>query len=404
MGSLAITNATVVLPDRVIVGGAVVIHRGIITDVATSAAAVRPTLNTEIDAHGALVIPGLVDLHNDGLEIEVRPRPMAELPLDVAFPTCERRLVASGVTTEFHAISFGDQTKAARTLRQAAARAAYIADERDSFSGAVEHHVLHRVDVWSPQYLDEVFESIARLDIHYLSLNDHTPGQGQYGDLDKFFEMRQAYVANRGHEATRESEVYSLIAERRAATATLDAVYRRVGEEADRLGITIASHDDDSPEKVEAMWALGARVAEFPVTIAAAQKARSLGMSIVVGAPNIVRGGSSSGNLDATQLFRLGLADIICADYHAPSLLPAVFKLASDHVTDLPTAIRAVTLNPARAVGLQDRGAIEPGMVADLNIVRLSRTGVPHVESTIRRGQPVFSYAQGATAVCRVVA
>lgn len=398
MTDLAITNARVVLADEVLEGGMVLIEEGRIAEVRESSTAPRGGWTSEIDAHGAYLIPGLVDLHNDGLEMEVRPRPHAELPLDLAFPTYERRLVGSGVTTEFHAISFMDQQKANRTVSQAALRAAYVAKRQRVGGGAVQHHVLHRVDVWSAQYLDDVFESIDALSIGYLSINDHTPGQGQFNDIDKYLEIRDAYTT-RGHQRTDRHEVLALIAERTSATAELRSVYARIAAAAREKGIVIASHDDDSVEKVNMMHALGARIAEFPVTIEAARRARELGMAIAVGAPNIVRGGSQSGNLDAQAMFQAGLADIICADYHAPSLLPSAFRLVDEGVTSLPAAIRALTLNPARAVGLEDRGTIAPDQLADLNLIRLEPSGVPHVEATFRRGQPVFRFAGVAAGV-----
>src|SRR5262249_52842540 len=152
---------------------------------------------------------------------------------------------------------------------------------------------------------------------------------------------------------------------------TVPAVYARVGREAAAQRIVVGTHDDDSPEKVDAQIRLGASVAEFPITLAAARQARARGMSIVVGAPNIVRGGSQSGNLDARELIAAGLADAICADYHAPSLLPAAFRLAREGLADLPRAVRMVTLNAARAVGLRDRGSLAAGQRADLILVRL---------------------------------
>jgi alpha-D-ribose 1-methylphosphonate 5-triphosphate diphosphatase len=139
---------------------------------------------------------------------------------------------------------------------------------------------------------------------------------------------------------------------------------------------------------------LGARVAEFPVTVDAARRQRELSMPILVGAPNIVRGGSQSGNLDARELIELGLADIICADYHVPSLLPAAFRLVDEQLMALPAAIRMLTLNAARAVGLEDRGAVEPGLLADLVLARRSSAGVPCVEQVFRHGRPVFSFLQ----------
>ena len=178
---------------------------------------------------------------------------------------------------------------------------------------------------------------------------------------------------------------------RNADTETVPMVYARIAEERQRLGFEIASHDDDSPGKVDTLQTLGARVSEFPVTIEAAQRARELGMTIVVGAPNIVRGGSSSGNMDAEELFSLGLADVICADYHAPSMLPAAFRLVDDGVLDLPAAIRSLSFNAACALQRFDFGAIRFGYIADLVLVRRDGRELPQVERVFRSGRQMLS-------------
>lgn len=392
--SFTITNATVVLPDRTLPGGAVAVRQGRIAEVARSAQALATPTEEEIEAAGAYLLPGLVDLHNDGLELEINPRPGANISLDLAFTSFERRLIACGVTTELHAISFMDRARDHRTGSAAAGRSAYVAALQQDGRSLVDHQVLHRIDVWSPEHLDAVFESVGRLPVRYVSLNDHTPGQGQFRSLDQYLQRMGEYKRSRGHEAPTLDEVEGLTTARAADTTTVPAVYARVRQEAEKAPLVIASHDDDSPEKVEIGWQLGARIAEFPVTVEAAARARELGMAIVIGAPNIVRGGSQSGNLDACELVRRGLADVICADYHAPSLLAAAFRLVDEGLADLPSAIRAVTLNPARAVGLGDRGAIEPGLVADLLLVRWTAASVPRVEAAFRAGQRVLSVAQ----------
>ena len=396
MESFRITNATVVLPDVQLDGGAIVVADGRIADIAPSAAGLRRTADREIDAEGAYLLPGVVDLHNDGYEYEMNPRPGANLPLPLAFSTFERRLVAAGVTTEFHAISFMDRPATGRSVSAAERAAEYIAELRRGGFRAVDHQILHRLDVWSPSVLDMVFTSVDQMPVRYLSLNDHTPGQGQFRDIDGYIARMKAYELTRGTSPLDVDGMLQTIAKRAADTETLPAILTRLQAEAARTPLVIATHDDDSAQKTEFGYGLGARVGEFPVTVGAARRQRELGMPIIVGAPNIVRGGSQSGNLDARELIELGLADIICADYHAPSLLPSAFRLVTDGLADLPTAIRMVTLNAARAVGLQDRGAITPGLLADLLLVRLDADGVPCVEQAFRQGRPVFSFAQAA--------
>jgi alpha-D-ribose 1-methylphosphonate 5-triphosphate diphosphatase len=382
--STAIINAFVITPERVLEDAAIGIRDGIIAEVAEDGR-LQGDYESWVDARGAYVMPGVIDLHNDSLEVEINPRPETNLAVEFALANLERRLMSSGVTTEFHAIAFMDNARARRTAAQAGERAVFLAEYQRSGSGLIDHQILHRLDVWSPGSLDMIFESLERLPVRYVSINDHTPGQGQYRDLDGYRKRMAAWTERRGGDFTPES-IEERMRERANDDVTIPQVYRRIWEERQRLGFTISSHDDDSPEKVDALCDLGAGMSEFPVDVPSARKARERGMSIIVGAPNIVRGGSSSGNQSAIELFALGLADIICADYHAPSLLPAAFALVDDNVVDLPAAMRALTLNSARAVGLADRGAIEPGLSADVILVRRTGRSFPAVERVYRDG------------------
>ncbi len=394
MEPFAIINAQVILPDAVVPGGAVLVDDGIIADVADDASALRARPAQIVNAEGAYLLPGLVDLHNDGYEYELNPRPNAALPPSLAFATFERRLAAAGVTTEFHAISFMDRPSTGRTVSAAERASSYIAELRQDGFRAVDHQILHRLDVWSPAVLDMVFASVDRMPVRYLSLNDHTPGQGQFRDIEAYIARMKAYEETRGTTPLDVDGMLRTIAVRAADTETVPGIYARLQHEASRQPLIIATHDDDSPAKVDLGWDLGARVAEFPVTVEAAERQRERGMPIMVGAPNIVRGGSQSGNLDARELIRRGLADIICADYHVPSLLSAAFALADEHLVDLPAAMCMLTLNAARAVGLTDRGAIAPGQLADLCLVRRDTNGTPQVEQVFRMGRSVFSFAR----------
>jgi alpha-D-ribose 1-methylphosphonate 5-triphosphate diphosphatase len=396
MQSFAVVNATVVLPDRVLDGGAVLVEDGLIADVAPGGAALRARPAHEIDAEGAYLLPGIVELHNDGYEFELNPRPGANIPPPLAFASFERRLVGAGVTTEFHAISFMNRPSTGRSVGAAERAATYIAELRNDGFRPVDHQILHRLDVWSPDVLDMVFNSVNRMPVRYLSLNDHTPGQGQFRDIDGYIARMKAYEETRGTSPLDVDGMMDTIARRAADTETLPAIHGRLRAEHERKPIIVATHDDDSGQKVDFGWNLGARIGEFPVTIDAARRQRELGMPIIVGAPNIVRGGSQSGNLDASELIQIGLVDIVCADYHAPSLLPSAFRLVDEGMVDLPAAIRMLSLNPARAVGLTDRGAVEAGLSADLVIARIDRAGFPCVEQVFRAGRQVFNFLQTA--------
>ena len=390
MTTLVVHNARVVRATDELECAGVLVQDETITAVLDSdrACAVEIANGAEaIDAGGAYLLPGVIDLHNDALEFEVNPRPGASLPLEFAFDNLERRLAAAGVTTEFHAISFMDRPRDKRSVDTAVERATLVAALARGPRRSVDHQVLHRIDVWHPDALDFVFASLGGLDIRYASLNDHTPGQGQYRDVQKFFAMRAQY-GDPGAEA----EVHRRIQERAADLETIPLVHQRVALATSKLGLVLATHDDDSLDKIDAQRAIGASVNEFPVTIEVADYAHAHGMSVVVGAPNIVRGGSQSGNLAASELLTRGLADVICADYHAPSILAAAFKVAHAGWATLPAALAMVTLNAARAVRLADRGAIEPGLRADLILVDLDAAGFPHVKASLLAGRRVFSY------------
>jgi alpha-D-ribose 1-methylphosphonate 5-triphosphate diphosphatase len=283
-----------------------------------------------------------------------------------------------------------DNPRTGRTTARGIEKAAFLAEHRRSGRQLIDNQVLHRLDVWSPDSLDYIFESLDRLETRYVSINDHTPGQGQYRDLSGYKERMKAWQEQRGRGPDVDT-IEQRMTDRAADTDTVPMVYARIMDERERKPFTIASHDDDSPEKVQALHELGAGITEFPVDVPSARRAKELGMWSIVGAPNIVRGGSSSGNQSAAELFSLGLADVICADYHAPSMLPAAFKLVDDGIADLATAMCALTLNAAKAVGMRDRGAIEPGYLADVIVVRRIGRGIPMVERMLRSGADVFS-------------
>ncbi len=390
MTEFAITNATVILPDRAIEQGTVEVRDGAISDIRASSRLANRGPRV-IDAGGAYLLPGLVDLHNDSLEIEVNPRPGTNLPLPFALNNCERRLLAAGVTTEFHAIGFMNRPAAERTVGGARQRTKFIAGVQGEPTRLVDHFVLHRINVRDREALPVVIDSLGQFDLRYASLDDHTPGQGQYQDAELLYQRLLEMAAKRGEAAPSRAEFEQRIINAANDTTTVPWIHERVQAEARRQPITLASHDDHTPEKVDCLNEVGARIAEFPITIEAAQRAREHGMWIVVGAPNLVRGGSQSGNVSAAELIERDLADILCADYHAPSILAGLFQMERDGLRDLPAAVRMATRNPARAVGLTDRGAIEPGLRADLIQVRLDSHGFPHVEAAYSRGRQVLT-------------
>lgn len=389
--SIAITHANVVLPEEVLEDATVVVADGRIAAIGDALSAPVPDGATVIDAdHAMYLVPGLIDTHNDGLEGEVNPRPGAGLPAQFALHNYERRALAAGVTTSFHAITFAEMVRTERTIADAAARAGLV--RRYAPNASMDHQVLHRLDVWTPDGVAPLLESMRSFPVQAMSLNDHTPGQGQYRDLEAFKKMMVAWRSD-DTQYDVNADLERRIAARQGDTETVPGVYRRVTEAHRLEPFVLASHDDDSPEKVDMMYEMGATIAEFPITNESAARARERGMWITVGAPNIVRGGSTSGNSDAAELASLGLADIICADYHSPSMLLSVFRLVERGLCALPEAIKKVTANPAAAFGLTDRGRIEVGLSADLALIEVV-DGQPLVQAATYRGALVYSAAR----------
>ncbi|HEU0164020.1 MAG TPA: alpha-D-ribose 1-methylphosphonate 5-triphosphate diphosphatase, partial [Thermomicrobiales bacterium] len=343
MSNLTVTNATVVLPDHILEETTVRIDDGIITAIETGSVSSLTEQETIVDADGAYLIPGVVDLHNDNLEFEIHPRANANLPLHFALSTMERRLAGAGVTTEFHAVSFQNMRGKGRTITDAEHKAEFLAAFDDDDRRAVRHNILHRLDVRTPTSIDSALPSLRRVKRAYASLNDHTPGQGQYRDVDRLIKMAAESQAMRNAAPTEREWYLERMRQGLADTEAVPAYYRHLQDELVHTPVILSTHDDDTIEKVDAQLALGATISEFPITFEAAERARAGGMVILVGAPNIVRGGSQSGNLSAIELAAAGLADAIVADYHAPCLIASAFRLVNDGVRDLPAAIAMIT-------------------------------------------------------------
>jgi alpha-D-ribose 1-methylphosphonate 5-triphosphate diphosphatase len=376
---LILSGGAIVLPDRVLEDSSVVLEGGLIADVVPHA---FPACRDVFRFDGRLVLPGLVDLHNDALENEINPRPRTGLPAAFALSTLDRRLAACGVTTELHAIFFADLTRNDRQLDLAPERARGVRGFAQGGGALVDHRPHLRVDIWLPASAEIALALASELERPLISLNDHTPGQGQFKDVESFAAYLRDHLGWTDTAARREAR--AMVEQARDHAEIRAEILDRIAAAARERPIILASHDDDTPDKVDEMWAVGARIGEFPVTFAAAERQRSLGMAIVAGAPNVVRGGSASGNISALALIERGLVDILCADYHAPSMLFATLKLAGAGLLSLPEATRLVTCNPARAIGAEEIGTIEPGRQADLIVVN-PRT-IPTVELLIRRG------------------
>lgn len=354
-----ITAIDLVLPDRLERDGSLLIEDDRIAAICPAS----PAIDHELPAPGALCLPGLVDLHCDAVEKEVEPRPCVAFEHAFALENSDRRNLAAGITTVYHAVSFATGEWG---VRDPAIAARLVAEIR-AFRGLVEHRVHARCEVTDALGERTLAEVLERGHCDLLSFMDHSPGQGQFRELAAYI----AYMTRTYHvseaEARRAAEL------KVAAQPEVPAREARLAAMARRLGVPLASHDDDCPARIARMAALGVTISEFPINLGAAHAARQAGMRTILGAPNVVRGASSGGNLRALDAIRAGVCSGLCADYHPPALLAAALRLATLGVLSLPEAVALVSDAPARAVGLLDRGRIAVGSRADLVLVRDGR-------------------------------
>jgi alpha-D-ribose 1-methylphosphonate 5-triphosphate diphosphatase len=361
--------------------GYVVVEEGLISEVGSGGAPEKG-----VDLGGDFLLPGLIEIHTDHLEAHFMPRPKVEWNSASAVLAYDAQIAASGITTVFDSLRIGideHETKAGVSAR-VAEFAELIAQASAAGHLRCEHLTHIRCEVPARDVVDELKLFLDRFPVQLISLMDHTPGQRQFRDLDKYFiyyggktgrsdaEMREVVARRQGVGGRRADQNRPLIVAMAAAH-----------------GIKLASHDDTTLDEVALSQMEGVSVAEFPTTFEAAAASQSAGMSTVMGAPNVVRGGSHSGNVAARELADAGLLDMLSSDYVPASLLLGAFQLASSPgVEGLAGAVRLVTSNPAAALGLCDRGEIATGKRADLIRVTGS-TSSPVVRTVWRAGERV---------------
>lgn len=374
-GTLCLSNARLVVKDRVL-QGSITITDGVITEICEGTHAPADAL----DCAGEYIIPGLVELHTDNLERHLEPRPQVNWPHLSAILAHDAELASTGITTVFDALRVGSFDSGKGSYVPYARK---LADEltqvRASGSLRISHFLHLRAEICSETLHDEMAEFGPEDRVGIVSLMDHTPGQRQFQDLTAM----KIYMSKKRSLTDTEFD------EHVAKLKELQARYRDEHERcavaaAERYGAVLASHDDTTEEQVSVSKACGVRFAEFPTTVEAAVACREQGIAVMMGAPNIIRGESHSGNVSASVLADADLLDIISSDYVPAALLLSAFRLA-DQWQDLPRAIACVTENPATVAGLDDRGRLEVGMRGD--VVRVGELGdTPLVRGVWSRG------------------
>ena len=373
-------NANLILPNEV-VSGSLRVSNGNITDIDTGTSV--PT--GALDMGGAFLAPGLVELHTDNLERHLAPRPKVDWPHRAAILAHDRELAGTGITTVFDALRVGSIVSGASKRYGKYARE--VTDEilglRKAGLLRISHHIHLRAEICSETLIEELDAFTPDDRIGIISMMDHTPGQRQFADISKF----ESYVRGKYTFGDQEFEDYVEF------LYGLQTEFGRPHEEATvaaarRLGATLASHDDTTHDQVATSHAYGVSVAEFPTTVEAANACHANGIATIMGAPNLIRGGSHSGNVAASELAQIDRLDILSSDYVPSGLLMAAVQLGQLW-DDLPRAMATVTARPAQVVGLSDRGHLSVGTRADLVAFSVV-DGTAAVRETWSAGTRVF--------------
>ena len=364
-----LSDVTLVLPDRVVERGSIGIEGGKIAEI------VERPVSGGVTGDGLTVFPGFIDMHGDMIELELEPRARVDFPMEVALASLDARLAAAGVTTAYAAVSFsrGAREGERRSYEHTSRVIRQLHDLRGSCR--VDHRIHARFDITFDNAVGVLGQLLDDAQVDLVSLMDHTPGQGQYRNLEVHIKNKAA------HHGISETEARQMVANAIATRSRPQEVLMGNMTTVSRMcadhGVSLASHDDDTVAKAHLMADLGARIAEFPVTMEAAEVAAGRGLMNAMGAPNAMRGQSYSGNLSARDLHAAGLLHILAADYHPGAILAAVRALAPADPDGLPGAVRLASVNPARALGLTDRGELSPGKRADLFVTdRNDRVGL----------------------------
>lgn len=406
--SCIIRGGTVVCADRVLPDCDVVVIDGRIAAIEPVGASdfdAQPDATMGVlpvvDARGAYVVPGLIDIHSDYVENVASPRPSVVMDLSTSLYKADRELVSHGVTTIFHSLSvYGAHVFDHKPIRDFGNVSALIdrvaalraGEERDHL---IRHRLHMRVELDSVDLYDDIESFLRSGKVDLVSFMDHTPGQGQYRDLLVFGDTLK------GYRDVSDEDVRDIVRQQQESQKLTYAQITALAAVARERGVSIASHDDDSEDKLAFMDGLEATISEFPISLDIARAARARGMHTIAGAPNVMLGHSHSGNLSAREAVQAGAIDVLCSDYYPAALLDAVFTLRDQCGLDIAKAFVLVTINPAKAAGIADEvGSIAVGKRADVLLVREISCGegsgehpVAGPDSRVARTMPVVTRA-----------
>lgn len=361
-----LTNGKIVTEDGILQGYDLLIENDVIRKIAEKGS-LRTIGIEKIDVKGSYIAPGFVDIHSDYIENMASPRPTSVMDFNISLREAEKVLLNDGITTMFHSLSFYGldlfENKPVRK-RENVIKLMDVINKTHNEKHLIRHRFHARVEIDIIDEVENIKNYIKEGNVHLLSFMDHTPGQGQYRDIDTYRKILK------GYKNVSDSEIDEMVeARRNKATITVD-VMKEIADLAKERNIAIASHDDDSVEKIDFVKELGASISEFPITADVARAAQKEGMLTIAGAPNVLLGKSHAGNLSAAEAIQEKCIDILCSDYYPAAMLHAIFKLNENYGIDLCEAFKYVTINPAKAVKMENViGSIKEGKKADILII-----------------------------------
>ncbi len=362
-----ITNGRLITEEAVLYGYDLLIEEDRITRIAPKGEIQFEEDIEVIDVAGGYVSPGFIDIHSDYIEHMAAPRPTSLMNFDLSLRETEKQLISHGITTMFHSLSlFKGSDYEYKPIREPENVRKFIdlIDKTHRMKHLVRHRFHARFEIDNVDEIDNLKTYIAENKVHLVSFMDHTPGQGQYRHLEVYRNTVKSY--NNYSDAS----IDVLIEKHQTKEKLSFQDMKEIAQLAHDHDIAVASHDDDSLEKLDLVHSFGTTISEFPITLEVAKRAQELGMYTIAGAPNVLLGGSHSGNLGAAEAIQHQSIDILCSDYYPAAMLHSIFELVDKYGMDLVDMMKLVTLNPAKAVKMDDEiGSIREGKKADLLII-----------------------------------
>lgn len=380
-----IINGLIITENEILEGYEILIEDSEIKKILPSGIIHKDEVKEVIDANGGYIAPGFIDIHSDYIELITSPRPTCLMNFSMSLIEAEKQLIAHGITTMFHSLSIYRGSEFIHKPIRNAENVEKLINEIDQSHNRqhlIRHRFHARFEIDMVDQVENLKRHIRDGKVHLVSFMDHTPGQGQYRDLEVFKKTVKGY-SNKTDE-----EVAQIVHNYQAKEKiTMDTI-KEVTALAREKNIAVASHDDDTIEKLELVKTFGTTISEFPITLEVAKAAKENGFYTVAGAPNILLGGSHSGNLSAAEAIINNTIDILCSDYYPAAMLHSIFILHEKYNQDLCEMFKLVSINPAKAVNMDKLiGSIAEGKKADILIIEKMEEGFPTITSVLVDGK-----------------